>query len=78
MSDRTSNASYFLLGALVGATTALLLTPGGRRAVRRALTVGIYEIDWLRHHRGSEDESGAVEGGLAAARSWNRGATARS
>jgi len=73
MSERTSNASFFLLGALVGAAAAVLITPGGRQAFRRALASGLYEIGLLERgdHPGSDDESGAVEGGLAGTRSWS-------
>jgi len=77
MSDRSSNASYFLFGLLAGAATALLLTPAGRRTFRRVLQASLYELgSERRFHRGTDDESGAIEGGLAAARSWNPGVPA--
>ena len=69
---RSNQVLFFMIGAGLGAGVTLLLLPSSRRAVKRAVQGWRSEMLGPEEllHEGVEQEAGATEGGLAAARSW--------
>ena len=72
MASCRTHQALFVLGALTGAATALLLVPMTRRAIVEGMRSALDEVragDSLAND--IAQDAGAVEGGLAATRRWS-------